>query len=420
MRIIADFHLHSKFSRATSADMEVEGLAKWGKIKGIDLLGTGDFTHPTYLYELKNKLEPAEKGLYKLKNSDSSIRFILTVEVSNVYSQNNRLRKIHNVLFAPSLQLVEKLNAKLSKFGKLASDGRPTFGFSSKNLAKMVLDVSSDFFIVPAHAWTPWFSIFGSNSGFDSIEECFGEYAKYIFAIETGLSSDPLMNWRWSALDRVTLISNSDAHSPSKLGREANVFDCKMDYFEIKDILKNRDSQKFLYTVEFFPEEGKYHYDGHRDCGILFSPEESKKQNNLCPVCHKKLTIGVMNRVDSLADRPTGYLPDNAIPYKNLIPLIEIIASAVNQGVESKTVEKEYFRLIEAFGSEFNILLDISTEDFAKVASPKVAEGLKKMREGKVKIVPGYDGVYGKISLFEDVEAKPTDIKPTDQLGLFG
>lgn len=420
MRIIADFHLHSKHSRATSPDMEVESLAKWGKIKGINLIGTGDFTHPSYLYELKTKLEPTGAGLFKLKNSDSAIQFILTVEVSNVYSQNSRLRKIHNILFAPSFELVEKLNAKLSKFGKLASDGRPTFGFSSKDLAKMVLDVSPDFFIVPAHAWTPWFSIFGSNSGFDSIEECFGEYAKYIFAIETGLSSDPLMNWRWSALDKVTLISNSDAHSPSKLGREANIFDCKLDYFEIRDILKNRDTKKFLYTVEFFPEEGKYHYDGHRDCGILFSPEESKKQNNLCPVCHKKLTIGVMNRVDSLADRATGYLPDQAIPYKNMIPLIEIIGSAFHQGVESKAVEKEYFRLIEAFGSEFNILLDISAEDFAKVASPRVAEGLKKMREGKVKITPGYDGVYGKISLFEDEQAKPTDVKSQDQLGLFG
>ena len=420
MRIIADFHLHSKHSRATSPEMEVESLAKWGKLKGINLIGTGDFTHPAYFYELKSRLEPTGAGLFKLKNSDSQIQFILTVEVSNVYSQNSRLRKIHNILFAPSLELVEKLNAKLSKFGKLASDGRPTFGFSSKDLAKMVFDVSQDFFIVPAHAWTPWFSIFGSNSGFDSIEECFGEYAKYIFAIETGLSSDPLMNWRWSALDKVCLISNSDAHSPSKLGREANIFDCKLDYFEIRDILKNRDSKKFLYTVEFFPEEGKYHYDGHRDCGILFSPEESKNQNNLCPVCKKKLTIGVMNRVDSLSDRPTGYLPDNAIPYKNLIPLIEIIGSALNQGVESKGVEKEYFRLIEEFGSEFNILLDVSIEDFAKVASPKVAEGLKKMREGKVKITPGYDGVYGKISLFEDEQTKPTEIKPQDQLGLFG
>jgi len=420
MRIIADFHLHSKHSRATSPDMEVESLVKWGKIKGINLIGTGDFTHPAYFYELKTKLEPTGAGLFKLKNSDSPIQFILTVEVSNVYSQNSRLRKIHNILFAPSFELVEKLNAKLSKFGKLASDGRPTFGFSSKDLAKMVLDVSPDFFIVPAHAWTPWFSIFGSNSGFDSIEECFGEYAKYIFAIETGLSSDPLMNWRWSALDKITLISNSDAHSPSKLGREANIFDCKLDYFEIRDILKNRDTKKFLYTVEFFPEEGKYHYDGHRDCGILFSPEESKKQNNLCPVCHKKLTIGVMNRVDSLADRATGYLPDHAIPYKNMIPLIEIIGSVFNQGVESKAVEKEYFRLIEAFGSEFNILLDISIEDFAKVASPKVAEGLKKVREGKVKITPGYDGVYGKISLFEEDIEKAADVKPTDQLGLFG
>lgn len=420
MRIIADFHLHSKHSRATSPDMEVESLAKWGKIKGINLIGTGDFTHPAYFYELKTKLEPTGTGLFKLKNSDSPIQFILTVEVSNVYSQNNRLRKIHNILFAPSLELVEKLNAKLSKFGKLASDGRPTFGFSSKDLAKMVFDVSQDFFIVPAHAWTPWFSIFGSNSGFDSIEECFGEYAKYIFAIETGLSSDPLMNWRWSALDKVCLISNSDAHSPSKLGREANIFDCKLDYFEIREILKNRDAQKFLYTVEFFPEEGKYHYDGHRDCGILFSPEESKRHNGVCPVCHKKLTIGVMNRVDSLADRATGYLPDQAIPYKNMIPLIEIIGSAFNQGVESKAVEKEYFRLIEAFGSEFNILLDISTEDFAKVASPRVAEGLKKMRAGKVKITPGYDGVYGKISLFEEEQTKPADVKPTDQLGLFG
>src|SRR3972149_1674108 len=296
MRIIADFHLHSKHSRATSPDMEVESLVKWGKIKGINLIGTGDFTHPAYFYELKTKLEPTGAGLFKLKNSDSPIQFVLTVEVSNVYSQNSRLRKIHNILFAPSLELVEKLNAKLSKFGKLASDGRPTFGFSSKDLAKMVFDVSPDFFIVPAHAWTPWFSIFGSNSGFDSIEECFGEYAKYIFSIETGLSSDPQMNWRLSNLDKITLLSNSDAPSPSKLGREANVFDCEMDYKEIAEVIKTKDKGKFLYTVEFFPEEGKYHLDAHRNCGILFSPAETRKNKFICPVCHKRITVGVMHR----------------------------------------------------------------------------------------------------------------------------
>ena len=420
MRIIADLHLHSKYSRATSADMDVDTLAKWGKIKGINLIGTGDFTHPAYFHELKTKLEPTGAGLFKIKDVSSDVHFMLSVEISNVYSQAGKLRKIHTILFSPTFEIAGQVNHKLSKIGKLTSDGRPTFGAPLTEIAKIVFETSPDCVMIPAHAWTPWFSIFGSNSGFDSIEECFGEYAKYIFAIETGLSSDPLMNWRWSALDKITLISNSDAHSPSKLGREANIFDCKLDYFEIRDILKNRDSKKFLYTVEFFPEEGKYHYDGHRDCGILFSPEESKRHNSVCPVCHKKLTIGVMNRVDRLADRSTGYLPDQAIPYKNMIPLIEIIASAFHQGVESKAVEKEYFRLIEEFGSEFNILLDISAEDFAKVASPKVAEGLKKMREGKVKITPGYDGVYGKISLFEDAETKPAEVKPTDQLGLFG
>ena len=420
MRIIADFHLHSKHSRATSPDMEVESLVKWGKIKGINLIGTGDFTHPAYLYELKTKLEPTGAGLFKLKNSDSTIQFILTVEVSNVYSQNSRLRKIHNILFAPSLELVEKLNAKLSKFGKLASDGRPTFGFSSKDLAKMVLDVSPDFFIVPAHAWTPWFSIFGSNSGFDSIQEAFGEYSKYVFAIETGLSSDPPMNWRVSALDKITLISNSDAHSASRLGREANVFDCKMDYSEIMKAIKSKDKSKFLYTIEFFPEEGKYHFDGHRKCNVSFKPEETKKNQSICPVCGRKLTVGVLNRVDELADRPDGYVLPDAIPYKSLIPLEEIIGEALGQSRDTKRVEKEYLRLVQEYGSEFTILLDLPISELERNAPPKVAEGIKKMREGKVKFEPGYDGVFGKISLFEK-EKKPVPVQEGDeQLGLFG
>jgi len=397
MKFITDFHIHSKYSRATSKDMDLENLAHWAKIKGIKVLGTGDFTHPEWFKNLKEKLEPAEPGLYKLK---SEIRFVLTSEISCIFSKAGRVRKIHIIIFAPSFDVCEKINIHLSWLGNLKADGRPILGLDAKELAKIVLNISGDCLIVPGHIWTPWFSLFGSRSGFDSIEECFEEYSKYIFAGETGLSSNPAMNWRLSSLDKITLISNSDAHSPAKLGREANVFDTELSYPAIKEAIKSKNPKKFLYTIEFFPEEGKYHYDGHRLCQISLSPQESKKYNNLCPGCGKPLTIGVLNRVEQLADRPEGFQPENAIPFKSLIPLAEIIADALGLLVGAKEVEREYKNLIEKFGSEFNVLLETPISDLKNETLPEIVEGIERVREGKVFIEPGYDGVFGKIGIF--------------------
>ena len=386
--------------------MDLENLDKWAKIKGIKVLGTGDFTHPEWLRHLKEKLEPAEPGLFKLKNPESETRFILTSEISCIYSKKNRIRKIHIIIFAPSFETVEKINAHLGWIGNLAADGRPILGLDAKELAKIVLNISENCLIVPAHLWTPFFSLFGSRSGFDSIEECFEEYSKYIFAGETGLSSNPEMNWRLSTLDKVTLISNSDAHSGSHIGREANVFDTELSYPAIIEAIKTKDPQKFLYTIEFYPEEGKYHYDGHRLCGISLSPQESKKYNNICPNCGRPLTIGVLNRVEELANRPEGFKPENAIPFKSLIPLEEIIADALGQGVGTIEVEKEYKNLIEKFGNEFNVLISAPRQELEIVTLPEIAEGIIRVREGKVFITPGYDGVYGKIRIFSKGEQK--------------
>lgn len=435
MRFICDFHIHSKYSRATSRDMEPEALAYWAAIKGIKVVGTGDFTHPVWIKELKEKLEPAEKGLYKLKDAklaikdnfnnakipadlvskiqDSKlgeIRFILTAEISSIYSKGGKVRRVHNVLFAPSFEVVDKINEKLNTIGNLRSDGRPILGLGSKELLKIVLNISPAAVLVPAHAWTPWFSVFGSKSGFDSLEECFDDYTKFIFAIETGLSSDPAMNWRLAKLDNISLISNSDAHSPENLGREANIFEGEqIDYYSIMSAIKNKGESdtkktlplKFVSTIEFFPEEGKYHYDGHRLCKVSFSPEETKKLKGICPVCGKPLTIGVMYRVDQLADRVLGGKPARFIPYKNLIPLKEIIADAFGVSKASKKVNEEYFKLISRFGSEFAILVDIDAKEIAGITNSLIAEGIEKMRAGKVRLVPGFDGEYGKIKIFD-------------------
>ncbi len=406
MKFIADFHLHSKYSRATSPQMNLENLDKWAKTKGIKILGTGDFTHPEWFKDLKEKLEPVEPGLFKLKNSDSETRFILTTEISCVYSKKGKVRKIHIIVFAPSFETVLKINTHLGWIGNLRADGRPILGLDSKELAKIVLNISEDCLIVPAHMYTPWFSIFGSRSGFDSLEECFEDYSKYIFTGETGLSSDPPMSWRNSSLDRITLISNSDSHSLSHIGREANVFDTEISYPAIIKAIKEKDPQKFLYTIEFFPQEGKYHYDGHRICGISLSPVESKKYNNICPNCGRPLTIGVLNRVDSLAGRPEGFKPENAIPFKSLVPLAEIIADALGVMVGAKQVEEEYKNLIEKFENEFKILLDVPRQDLESTTLPEIAEGIIRVREGRVNIEPGYDGVYGKLRIFSKGEQK--------------
>ncbi len=401
MKIVADFHIHSKYSRAVSQEMNLENISLWAKKKGIQVMGTGDFTHPQWFNEIKTKLKPAEEGLYKIQDT----HFILTTEISSIYSKGGKARRIHNLIFAPSIEAVEKINTKLGWIGNLKSDGRPILGLDSKELLKIILDIDKRCVLIPAHAWTPWFSIFGSMSGFDSIEECFDEMSPHIFAIETGLSSDPSMNWRLSALDKISFISNSDSHSLQKIGREANVFDCELSYGGIIGAIKSKNQKKFLYTIEFFPEEGKYHYDGHRDCGIYFSPEETKKHKGKCPKCGKNLTVGVLNRVDVLADRKIGEKPGNAIPFKNLIPLDEIIGEALGVGPKSKKVMAEYEKLVGELESELNVLLNVSIDDISRVSNQKIAEAVKNVREGRVYIRPGYDGEYGKISILKKEKA---------------
>jgi uncharacterized protein (TIGR00375 family) len=417
---IADLHVHSKHSRATSKEMGLESLAHWGKLKGIQLVATGDFTHPVYFSEIKAKLKEAGQGIYCLKEGDKSTRFILVTEVSNMFTQGGKTnRRTHTLIFAPNITVVEQINAALGRLGKLGSDGRPIFSFPVKDLVKIVLDISDECLLVPAHAWTPWFSVFGANSGFDSLEECFEEQTRHISAIETGLSSDPQMNWRWSALDSITLISNSDAHSPGKIGREANCLACAMEYAEICRVIKEKDPTGLLFTVEFFPEEGKYHYDGHRNCHVLLSPKESRAYDNICPVCGKRLTVGVMHRVEELADREEGFMPPKAIPAIHLIPLEEIIAEALGQGVGTKGVDREYMRLVEQGGSEFAILLDLPPEEIKRIAQPKVFEGIMRVRKGELEITPGHDGVYGKINIFPKEEEGEKPKEEEEQMSLF-
>jgi len=418
MRFIADLHIHSRYSRATSREMELETLAIWGKKKGITLIGTGDFTHPTYFAEIRSKLEPFDEGIYVLKRGERETKFMLTGEVSNIFSQGGKVRKVHTLIFAPSLSAVEGINDKLRGLGKLGSDGRPIFGFPAKELIKIILDIHDDCLVVPAHAWTPWFSVFGANSGFDSLEECYGEEVKHIFAIETGLSSDPEMNWRLSVLDNITLISNSDAHSPTRLGREANVFDCPLNYREIVRAIREKDRRKFLFTLEFFPQEGKYHFDGHRNCGVIFSPPQTRANDYLCPVCKRRLTVGVMHRIEEMADRPEGFVPGNSIPSIHLIPLEEIIAESLAVGVGTKAVEAEYERMIKAGGSEFAVLLDMPPEELNRFTTSRVLEGIVRMRQGKVNIVPGHDGVYGKIRIFSPEDRGEGEVSK-EQMSLF-
>jgi uncharacterized protein (TIGR00375 family) len=399
MKFAADLHIHSKYSQATSGRMNLRSLDLWARAKGIKLMGTGDFTHPQWFAEIQELLDPAPRGLFALKESKSGTRFMLTAEVSCVYSRGGRLRKVHIALMAPDVEAVKKLNRRLGQITNLAADGRPTLTIDAQELLKMVLDASEDCLVVPAHAMTPWFGIFGSKSGFDSLEECFGDYAKYIHAIETGLSADPAMLWRIPDGRRVALLSNSDAHSPEKIGREVNVFDTELDYFSIAAAIKNRDPQKFLYTIEFFPEEGKYHLNGHRNCGISLTPEESAKTNNLCPKCGRPMTIGVLNRIRELADQPEGYRPEGAIPYKSLVPLQEVIADVLGVLVPNSKVKNEYEKLVKNFYGEFSVLLGPSVADLEKVTLPEIAQGIVDAREGRVQLVAGYDGVFGHVKV---------------------
>lgn len=418
MFFYADLHIHSKYSRATSKDCDLENLTYWGRKKGITVIGTGDFTHPAWIREIKDKLVPAEPGLFRLREDlDKEVsarlpascrgttRFMLSVEISTIYKKGDKTRKIHHLIYAPTIEQAEHINQKLAKIGNIRSDGRPILGLNSRHLLEIALEAGDGCYLVPAHIWTPWFAVLGSKSGFDSITECYGDLAGHIFALETGLSSDPEMNWLISGLDRYRLVSNSDAHSPAKLGREACAFATDLDYFSIKRALET--GQGYGGTVEFFPEEGKYHMDGHRKCGVRLTPEESRAYNGICPVCHKPLTLGVMYRVQELADRAQPERPATADDFTSLVPLPEVISETEGVGPTSQRVKKEYEGLLKKLGSELDILNNIPLEELNSAApSSLLPEAISRMRAGQVIREPGYDGEYGRIKLFTEKELK--------------
>jgi DNA helicase II / ATP-dependent DNA helicase PcrA len=419
MRFHADLHVHSKYSRATSSDLDLEHLAAWAARKGIGVVATGDFTHPAWRAELKDKLVPAEPGLFRLRPEIEQavarglpaacvapVRFMLEVEISTIYKKGEKTRKVHHLIYAPDFATVDRLSERLARIGNIASDGRPILGLDSRDLLEITLSAGPDAYLVPAHIWTPWFAALGSQSGFDSIADCYGDLADRIFAVETGLSSDPPMNWRLSMLDRYRLVSNSDAHSPGKLGREATTFDCAMDYFAIRNALET--GQGFVGTVEFFPEEGKYHLDGHRKCGVKLSPRETLAQGGRCPACGGAMTIGVLHRIEALADRGEGEAPPppSAGAVSNLVPLPEVLGEIAASGPASKAVERGYGRLLSALGPELAILQSVPLEDISRAGSSLLAEGVARLRAGKVICDAGYDGEYGVIRLFADDELR--------------
>lgn len=409
---IADLHIHSNYSRATSKDCIPEFLDLWARKKGIQLVGSGDFTHPAWRQELKEKLASAEEGLYTLKPDlrkagapDSHpTRFVITGEISSIYKKGGKTRKVHNLILLPSLEAAELLAQKLEAIGNIHSDGRPILGLDSRDLLEITLESCPNAVFIPAHIWTPHFSLFGAFSGFDSIEECFGDLTPHIHALETGLSSDPPMNWQVSALDRFTLVSNSDAHSPSKLGREANLLDTGLSYPQLAAALQEGAEKGFAGTLEFFPEEGKYHYDGHRNCGVCLAPAETEAYGGRCPVCGKKITIGVQHRVAELTDRPDGYRPPNALPFESLVPLPEVIAASAGLSSGSKKTAALYESMLSELGSEFYILRECPLEDIRHAAGLCVEEGIRRLRAGQVERTPGFDGEYGKIELLDPSE----------------
>ena len=428
----ADFHIHSRFSRATSQSLTLPVLNDYARKKGIKVLGTGDFTHPMWFEEIKHYLEPAaEDGLFILKKApDDAVRFILSVEISSIYQQGGRTRRIHTIVILPSLEAVDNFNRSLASRGaKLSSDGRPIVGLSAKQLAEIAFATHSQAIVIPAHVWTPWFSVFGSMSGFDSLEECFEELTPKIMAIETGLSSDPLMNWRLSKLDNVALISSSDAHSAPKLAREATKFDGELSYSGIFEALKNGSpaklsskvlagqSTKLIGTIEFFPEEGKYHFDGHSAHQVRQSPAETKANGGACPICGRPVTVGVLSRVEALADRPENFKPGGAPEFWSLVPLEEIIAESVGTRVGTKKVSVVYESLLQAFGDELAILLDLPIEKIESVAQSTVAEAVKRVRSGQLHIEPGYDGEYGTVHIFDSKDRQ--QFEPPQQASLF-
>ncbi len=416
MTFLADLHIHSKYSRATSRDCDLEHLALWGKRKGITVIGTGDFTHPAWFREIFEKLIPAEPGLFCLrpeleKSIDESlpptcrhpIRFLLSVEISTIYKKKDRVRKIHHLVMTPTLTGAEKIIKRLSDIGNLKSDGRPILGLDSRNLLEITLEQGGEgSMLIPAHIWTPWFAVFGSKSGFDSIEDCYSDLSEHIFALETGLSSDPLMNEQISKLDRYCLVSNSDAHSPQKLGREANIFDTSLDYFEMKKSLQTGEG--FGGTLEFFPEEGKYHLDGHRQCEICYTPKQTQRQKGLCPKCKKPLTVGVLSRVEELSDRKENERPKDPAVFQSLIPLPEILSELLQKGPATQTVMSVYFKLLEKLGPELFILTKLPLSQIKAQSSELFAEAVRRMRAGEVIRNAGFDGVFGVIRLFQSSE----------------
>lgn len=409
---IADLHIHSRYSRATSKECDPEHLDLWARRKGIHIVGTGDFTHQAWRDELREKLVPAEEGLYILKDEfrikdgiapdGQNPRFVITGEISSIYKKNGKTRKVHNLILLPGLEAADKISAKLETIGNIHSDGRPILGLDSRDLLEILLDISPDAVLVPAHIWTPHFSLFGAFSGFDTIEECFEDLTPHIHALETGLSSDPPMNWRLSALDSFQLISNSDAHSPAKLGREANLLNIELSYSDLTRAIQT--GQGLYGTIEFFPEEGKYHFDGHRKCGLVLTPSETKEYGGICPVCKKKITIGVQHRVEQLADRPEDYLRPDAKPFESLVPLPEVIAASTGMSAGGKKVNAQFEKMLSELGPEFSILREVPLEDIRHSAGACVEEGIRRLRRGEVRRDPGYDGEYGKIHLIEKDE----------------
>lgn len=410
MKMIADLHIHSRFSMATSKEGTPENLDFWARKKGISLIGTGDFTHPVWREELKERLVSEGNGLYRLRDAyvkeesrkfpGEGTRFVVSGEISSIYKKNGKTRKVHNVILLPSLEAADAMAQRLEKIGNIHSDGRPILGLDSHDLLEMMLDVCPEGILIPAHIWTPHFSVLGAKSGFDSVEECFEELAPYIYALETGLSSDPAMNWRISKLDRYQLVSNSDAHSPSKLGREANLLDIDCSYEGLYRAIQTGEGLEG--TVEFFPEEGKYHFDGHRKCGVSLSPVEAERLGGICPVCGKKLTMGVDHRVEQLADRAEGFVKKDGKKYESLVPLPEVISACMGYSTASKKVQGCFEQMIQTLGTEFDILRNVPSEDIKSCAGERIAEGIENVRTGNVKRIRGYDGEYGKIELFDE------------------
>lgn len=410
MKMIADLHIHSRFSMATSKEGTPENLDFWARKKGISLIGTDDFTHPVWREELKERLVSEGNGLYRLRDEyvkeesrkfpGEGTRFVVSGEISSIYKKNGKTRKVHNVILLPGLEAADAMAQRLEKIGNIHSDGRPILGLDSHDLLEMMLDVCPEGILIPAHIWTPHFSVLGAKSGFDSVEECFEELAPYIHALETGLSSDPAMNWRISKLDRYQLVSNSDAHSPSKLGREANLLDIDCSYEGLYRAIQTGEGLEG--TVEFFPEEGKYHFDGHRKCGVSLSPVEAERLGGICPVCGKKLTMGVDHRVEQLADRAEGFVKKDGKKYESLVPLPEVISACMGYSTASKKVQGCFEQLIQTLGTEFDILRNVPSEDIKSCAGERIAEGIENVRTGNVKRIPGYDGEYGKIELFDE------------------